>query len=252
MKEEDVLNQITTPIGSPAFPRGRTRFNNREYLNIVYRTDIDALRAVVPEPLEIVEPLVRWEMIRMPDSSGLGDYTECGQVIPVRFRDELGEFVHVMYLDNLPAMASGREIGAFPKKLGKPRLYTDSDTLVGTLDYGSLRVATATMGYKHQAMDLEEAKREICKPTFMLKLLWTYDSPKPDGEPRIAELRRMQITDITVKGAWTGPARLDLVAHALAPMADFPVREVIGASHILTDLMLGRSKPCYNYLEKAR
>ena len=52
MKREQVLNQLTTPIGAPAFPRGPFRFTNREYLNILYRTDIDALRAVVPEPLE--------------------------------------------------------------------------------------------------------------------------------------------------------------------------------------------------------
>lgn len=145
MKRGDVLKQLTPPIGAPAFPRGPFRFNNREYLNILYRTDTDALRAVVPEPLEIDDPLVRWEIMRMPDTSGLGDYTECGQAIQVRFGEEKGEYLHSMYLDSLPALASGREISAYPKVIGKPQLYTDSDTLVGTLDYGSLRVATATM-----------------------------------------------------------------------------------------------------------
>ena len=94
--------------------------------------------------------------------------------------------------------------------------------------------------------------REICVPTFMLKILWTYDSPKRGGEPRICELLRTQITDITVKGAWTGPARLELFAHALAPMADFPVREVISASHILTDLSLAAGKCVHNYLTNVR
>lgn len=252
MKQEDVLKQFTTPIGAPAYPRGPFRFYNREYFNILYRTDYDALRAVVPEPLEIDDPLVRWEIMRMPDTEGLGDYTECGQVIQVRFGEEKGEYLHSMYLDNLPALASGREVSGYPKRLGAPRLYVDSDTLVGTLDYGTLRVATATMGYKHRKMDLDVAKAEICVPTFMMKILWSYDSPKPAGEPRICELLRTEITDVTVKGAWTGPARLQLSAHALAPMADFPVREIIGSSHILTDLTLARAKCCYDYLEHAR
>ena len=104
MKREEVLRQLTTPIGAPAYPRGPFRFNNREYLNILYRTDVDALRAVVPEPLEIDEPLVRWEIMRMPDTAGLGDYTECGQVIQVRLGQEKGEYLHSMYLDNLPAL----------------------------------------------------------------------------------------------------------------------------------------------------
>jgi acetoacetate decarboxylase len=251
MKREDVLKQLTTPIGAPAYPRGPFRFYNREYLNILYRSDYDALRAVVPEPLEIDDPLVRWEIMRMPDTEGLGDYTECGQVIQVRLGQEKGEYLHSMYLDNLPALASGREVSAYPKRLGKPRLYVDSDTLVGTLDYGTLRVATATMGYKHRKIDLDQAKAEICVPTYMLKILWNYDSPKAGGEARICELLRTEITDITVKGAWAGPARLDLIPHALAPMADFPVREIISASHILTDLTLARAKRCYNYLDQA-
>jgi acetoacetate decarboxylase len=56
---------------------------------------------------------------------------------------EQGEFLLAMYLDNLPAIAAGRELSAFPKKLGSAKLFVDSDTLVGTLDYGALRVATA-------------------------------------------------------------------------------------------------------------
>ncbi|MFJ5677866.1 hypothetical protein [Streptomyces sp. NPDC093097] len=33
---------------------------------------------------------------------------------------------------------------------------------------------------------------------------------------------RTEIGDLTVKGAWAGPARLQLFAHALAPLADLP------------------------------
>ena len=66
-------NAYAMPLISPAFPRGPYHFVNREFLIITYRTDLDALRAVVPEPLEISEPLVKFEFIRMPDSSGFGD-----------------------------------------------------------------------------------------------------------------------------------------------------------------------------------
>jgi hypothetical protein len=41
---------------------------------------------MVPEPLEAAGDTVAYEFIRMPDSTGFGDYTETGQVIPVRFR----------------------------------------------------------------------------------------------------------------------------------------------------------------------
>lgn len=243
MKIADILQQTATPLGAPAYPRGPYRFHNREYLNITYRTDLDALRAIVPEPLAIDEPLVRFEIMRMPDTTGLGNYTECGQVIPVRFGAERGEYLHAMYVDSHPAIASGREVSAYPKKLGKPALFVDSDTLVGTLDYGQLRVAVATMGYKHLPMTAEDAKAEIGVPTFMLKLM-----PGYDRKLRIAELVRTQITNIEIVGAWRGPARLQLFEHVLAPMADLPVRQIIGATHYVTHLSLAPAKVVHDYL----
>jgi acetoacetate decarboxylase len=247
MSEDDVRAQLTTPLASPAFPRGPYRFTDREYLNITYRTDPDALNALIPAPLKVTEPLVRFEVMRMPDVTGLGDYTESGQVALVEYDGEPGEFTLGMYVDSLGAIASGREVAAYPKKFGKPALTVDSDTLVGSLDYGSIRVALATMGYKHRTMDESEARAELTAPTYMLKLV-----PGYDGKPRICELARSQISDLTVKGAWTGPARLHLVPHALAPLADLPVLEIISASHILTDLTLGRAAAVYDYLDGDR
>ncbi|GED01349.1 acetoacetate decarboxylase [Bacillus atrophaeus] len=241
----NIAKNFNTPLTAPSYPVPTYKFVNREYLNIIYRTDEKALRAAVPEPLEINEPLVKFEVMWMPDVSGLGAYTEAGQVIPVSFNGEEGDYVHSMYVDNFPAIASGRELSAYPKKLGNPNLYVDSDTLVGTLDYGSLRVATATMGYKHVEMDKEQAKSEICRPNFMVKIVTDYS-----GKLRVCDLVRTQITDIEIKGAWTGPARLQLFEHALAPLADLPVLEVVSASHILTDLTLNNVRPVYNYLEE--
>ena len=244
MNIEEVRRQSTTPLGAPAYPAGRYRFTDREYLNILYRTDAEAMRRVVPEPLQVTDPLVRFEVMRMPDVTGLGSFTESGQVLQVEHEGEPADYLHAMYVDSLASIASGREISAFPKKLGAPRLYVDSDTLVGTLDYGSLRVATATMGYKHRELSERDAVAELGRPTYGLKML-----PGYDRRPRILELARSQITDLTIKGAWSGPARLQLFAHALAPLADLPVREIVSASHIVTDLTLGRASLVVDYLQ---
>jgi acetoacetate decarboxylase len=48
--------------------------------------------------------------------------------------------------------------------------------------------------------------------------------------------------------AWTGPAALDLHAHALAPVAELPVLEVLSGLHILADLTLSLGKDVYDYL----
>ena len=232
------------PLTSPSYPRGPYRFMNREYLIISYRTDMDALRAVVPEPLVITDPIVKYEFIRMPDSTGFGNYTESGQVIPVSFNGVAGSFVHSMYLDDDSPIAGGREIWGFPKKLGSPKLRAEKDTLIGTLDYGSLRVANGTMGYKHQGLDIAKVKTSMEAPGFLLKII-----PHVDCTPRICELVRYYLTDITVKGAWSGPAGLELFDHALAPVAELPVREVLSATHILADLTLGLGDVVHDYMK---
>jgi acetoacetate decarboxylase len=59
---------------------------------------------------------------------------------------------------------------------------------------------------------------------------------------------RFHCEDITVKGAWTGPAALDLYSHALAPVAELPVLQVLSAKHVVADLTLGLGTVVHDYL----
>jgi acetoacetate decarboxylase len=244
MTPEELLRSPIAPLGAPPYPLRATRFVDREYFNVVYRTDPGALRAVVPEPLQIEEPLVRFEVMRMGDVDGFGPYLEAGQVIKVRHEGEDAEYLREMHLDHNGAILAGRELSAYPKTAGTPRLFAEEGALVGTLDYGTQRVATATMAYKWSPMDLDDARAEIAIPTYAVKSVIGY----PGEGLRICDLVRTEITDLTVKWAWQGPARLQLFAHAMAPLADLPVLEVVAASHILTDLTLAAMRPVHNYL----
>ncbi|HYL33079.1 MAG TPA: acetoacetate decarboxylase [Stellaceae bacterium] len=244
MKASDVrARAFAMPLTSPAYPPGPYRFVNREFLIITYRTDPEVLRRLVPEPLKVTEPLVKFEFIRMPDSTGFGDYTESGQVIPVSFNGRQGGYSHCMFLNDHPPIAGGRELWGFPKKLANPTLKAEIDELVGTLDYGPVRIATATMGYKHREADQAAVKAALAAPNYLLKII-----PHVDGTPRICELVEYYLEDIELKGAWTGPAALSLTPHALAPVAELPVLEVVSAVHILSDITLGLGKVVHDYL----
>jgi len=248
MKECGVRERaFAMPLTSPAYPPGPYRFVNREFLVISYRTDPERLRRVVPEPLEVDEALVKFEFIRMPDSTGFGDYTESGQVIPVSFNGVAGGYTLAMYLDDHPPIAGGRELWGFPKKLAQPRVHVDIDTLIGTLDYGPVRIATATMGFKHRVVPAETVQAALAAPNFLLKII-----PHVDGSTRICELVRYYTTEVTLKGAWSGPASLKLDPHALAPVSDLPVKRIVSALHFITDLTLGLGEVVYDYLAPAK
>ncbi len=244
MKIEEVRRRaFAMPLTSPAFPRGPYRFYDREFFVVTYRTDRDALERVVPEPLTFDEPLVKYEFIRMPNSTGFGDYTESGQVIPVRYNGAAGSYTHAMYLNDGPPIFGGRELWGFPKKYAQPSLVVNTDTLVGTLDYGPVRVATGAMGFKYESLDCSAIAKALSAPNYLLKII-----PHVDGSPRILELVDYRLEDLVIKGAWSGPGSLELHPHALAPVADLPVREIVSAVHIIADLTLGLGKVVHDYL----
>ena len=84
---------------------------------------------------------------------------------------------------------------------------------------------------------------ELAAPNFLLKII-----PHVDGSPRICELVEYHLEDIQLKGVWSGPGALSLHAHALAPVAELPVLEVVSTAHLVADLTLGLGKVVHDYL----
>ena len=255
MNRDEILKKPSMPVAGPSYPFGPYRFVNREYFIVTYESDPEAIRTALPEPLEPDgSNTVLYEFIRMPDSSGFGDYTESGIVIPAKFKGEAVNFTAQMYLDDEPPISGGREVWGFPKKLGNPTLGVVHDTLTGKLEYAGERVALGTMGYKQNNLlidpktgqsHVDEIIKKMTKSQVNLKLI-----PHVDGTPAIAQLVLYHMTDATIKGAWSGPARLHLIPHVNAPVADLPVRKIIGGSHFIADITLPYGEVLYDYLKK--
>jgi len=87
-----------------------------------------------PEPLQVTEPHLVSNTNSLqshPDSTGFGDYTESGQVIPVSFQGAKGGYVHAMYLDDEALSPVAASFGASQKKLASPTVTVEKDTLLG-------------------------------------------------------------------------------------------------------------------------
>lgn len=236
---------FTMPLESPAYPKGPYFFKDLQFFVVIYETDPAALRAIVPEPLEILSPIVKFEFVRMPDSTGFGEFIEVSQVIPVTYEWEEGSYIHAMYTNVIPPIISGREIWGFPKKLGEPTFTVHKNILTGTLDYGGVRVATATMGYKYEKVSTDICLKTLESPNFLLKII-----PHVNGSPRICELVRYYLRNVDVKEVWTGPCSLELHHHALVHVANLPIVNIISGLHILADFVLPYGEVVYNYLQE--
>ncbi len=247
MKAYEVKNSFAMPITSPSFAPGPYQFRNREFLIIEYETELEALRRVVPEPLEVCRPAVKYEFIKMPDSDGFGSYDESGQVIPVQFNGQPGNYVHAMYLDDLAPIVGGREIWGFPKKYAQPEMRVDKiskDCYLGVLKYGELEVARATMAYKWQQLGAEPLRAAMLTPNFLVKVI-----PDVDCTAKICQLVKYPLTNVTVREAWTGPASLQLFPHCMAPVAELPVKRVLSAVHYISEMTIGLGEVVYDYLQ---
>jgi acetoacetate decarboxylase len=254
VNKDEILKLSGMPPYCPSYPRGPYRFINREYLTIAYKSDQEIIRNAVPEPLEPnKDGIVIYEFLRMPDSSGFGDYTESGLVIPCTFGKEEVNYTVQMYLDCSPPITGGREIWGFPKKYALPKLEVVHDTLTGTLIYAGQLVAMGTMGYKRENLlhhgskyqdDIDSVIAKLSKTQVNLKII-----PHVNGSLEVAQLIAYNMTDVEVKGAWVGPARLHLVPHINAPVADFAVKSIIGGSHFIADITLPYGRVIHDYLK---
>lgn len=246
MTRDEILKAPSMPAFSPSYPHGPYRFIRREYLIITYETDPEALRAALPEPLEPAPGnLAYYEWMKMPDSSGFGDYEESGSAIVAMWNGERCNYSVQMYLDDEPPITAGREIWGFPKKYGVPRLKVTKDTLTGTLHYDDERVAMGTMTYKHHSLEdrLDQVRDGIGQLNVNLKLI-----PDVDGGVKVAQLVGYRLQDIQVHGAWEGEARLHLIPHVNCRVADLPVRRIVGGRHQIVDFTLPYGHVLHDYL----
>ena len=179
----------------------------------------------------------------MPDSTGFGDYTETGQVIPVSFRGRKGGYSHCMFLNDESADRRRPRALGLSQEARRSQLHAEIDTLVGTLDYGPVRVATGTWATSTRRSTTRRRRRRSRR-----RISCSRSFPHVDGTPRICELVEYYLEDITVKGAWTGPAR----ARPLRPCAGAGRRAAgargLSARHIIADLTLGLGKVVHDYL----
>ena len=112
---------------------------------------------------------------------------------------------------------------------------------------GKLAAMPADIGpgalFYRKACSSESIVQKMSQTQVNLKLI-----PHVDGTPAIAQLVAYELADIQVHGAWSGPTRLHLVPHVNAPVADLPVRGVVGGLHFIADLALPYGRVIHDYL----
>jgi acetoacetate decarboxylase len=127
------------PVDAPLYEPFPLYYEDARILLFPYLTDAAKAAALVPPPLEVVtvDPqgtLALGEVVfaKYPFSN-IGAYNEVAQTIAVTYKGTPGAYAVRLHVTNDQALAAGREIGGFPKKLGVIR-FDEGEVYTSTLE----------------------------------------------------------------------------------------------------------------------
>lgn len=219
-----VKSGFSTPLDAPMVPPFPFTFRDAEILTLTYRTDPEAIRALLPEPLVSTGDRVMIHVYRMNDTDWLGPYHEVNVMVGATLPGKAtGAYSPWLFLSSDIGVAHGRELHGQPKKLGNPKLEFRGDLIVGSLERNGIDVLTGTMPYKQTKAEITDLSAIVPFATNLnLKAI-----DHIDGTPAIRQLTSRQLADVQVTECWRGPCTVELRPNAQAPLHRLPVVEML-------------------------
>lgn len=250
---DEVHQAFSTPMDNPLVPRFPITFRKVEIITVIYRTRPEAIRAILPEPLEAVSDYAIVHIYRMNDAEWFGRYHESAVQVECRLpasasltgREERGAYSPYLYLEGDGPVSSGREVYGQPKKAGEPSIEVHGDLFVGRVRRNTIEIITATLPYKQQRARAEDLGGVAAFATNVnLKII-----PHVDGTVAIKQITARTFENAVVHEIWTGAATLELRPNAQAPVYRLPVVDVVTGFYWVADFTLPMGHVWYDYLK---
>ncbi len=237
---------FSTPWDAPMVPAFPFAFRNAEILSAFYRTDPEALRFLLPDPLVASGDVVAIHIYKMNDTDWVGPYYEVNVMFGAELQGKAaGAYSPYLFLKSDVGVAHGREVHGQPKKYGNPNLKFRGDLIVGTLERNGIDVITCTMPYKQRRGDPADLAQHFDFATNInLKAV-----DHIDGRPAIRQLTSRQLSDIAIHECWGGPCTVELRPNAQAPVARLPVVEPLEGYYWRADFTLVPGTILHDYLD---
>src|SRR5262249_30987973 len=110
-----------------------------------YVTDPVSAARMVPEAVELADPPTAGLVFASYPSSNLGPYDEVVLYLDVVFKGQRLQYGAVLYVTSDAAMAAGREMGGYPKKIAKIEFLPGPNYAAILERPAGLRLCTGTM-----------------------------------------------------------------------------------------------------------
>ena len=236
---------FSTPWDAPTVPPFPFRFRDAEVLTLYWRTTPEAVRFLLPPPLEPTSDVACAHVYRMADADWLGPYFEANVMVGARLGERAGAYSPYLALSSDVGVAHGREAHGQPKKLGRPSVEHRGDLTVARVERNGIDVLTGTLPYKQRPVEPAAIRPHYDFATNLnLKAI-----DHVDGRPAIRQVTSRRLAEVAVHEAWAGPCTVELRPNAQLPIFRLPVIEPLEGFLWRADFTLVPGEVLHDYLE---
>lgn len=229
------------PAVGPAYPPPPWRYRDCRVLVLTLRSDPEVVKRLVPPPL-------------VPDADGivmmwLGemhavepfelDYLEYGLGVPVEHDGKRGIFCTHLYLDDDTAIAGGREIWGWPKKLAAMDFTVEDNRVTATATRKGVEIIHAEFEGGSD-LPIEDLPQHFIN----FKII---PSVRAGAPPDVCQLNDCPMLRRT-KTLKEGKATVVLRSSSVDALGDLPVREVLRARLSVAAIELPLGETIHDYL----
>jgi acetoacetate decarboxylase len=124
---------FTNPIVSPLYGRPPLVWKDMRVQLVVYESDLENIRRVIPDPLEPrTNTVISW-ISQFELGTTQGAFKEMAIYVQVKYQDYQGDYEPFLYVNSPLPLTGGREIWGYQKKMADISLSFDQEATVGKI-----------------------------------------------------------------------------------------------------------------------
>ena len=216
------------------FSLGVRQFPGAEMLGILFETDPEVVKRLLPPPLEPAdEPWALSYICRFPDTNLGPGYREGAIFVRCSYQNEIGNYCLSMPLDGSDdRIFNGRDIYGFPKKTGTVHLQREGDVAEGWIERKGIKFVRI----KSNLMTKMDEPPLKVGPSFLFKFMPRADlKPGFDGPVLLVRQR----TEISYECFEMGPGEIEFAKSPFDPWYEIECKNVISSYYFTsTNTML--------------
>ena len=214
-------------------------FYDAEMLTIYWETKPDIVKKLLPRPLKPIGPPIAFAFIANYPRTNFGViYQESAIGLLCQFKGEIGAYILAMPVTNDIAMAGGREIYGYPKKMASIQLKREENKIEAWTDRHGIRIieVKGELTKKFSEKEIQKLMRAL---GFKENVLIVYNFkhfPAPEGmgfdyNPRLIR----EEVEFHHKSVEQANVKIELKSSKFDPWAEIEVVKLMGAMYTIGD-----------------